>query len=248
MPEYDTLGGWGDKAKVAYFLDNADIIVPRRTEQVAMLIDLLPQARETGEFSVLDLGAGFGAITEQILQRYPRASVTCVDGSAAMFALARERLQKYGEQVKIVLADLADASWRRSVTGAFDAAVSAIAIHHLTNERKQQLYREVFELLGTTGILLNNDVVATPAALKPRFEALNLAAIQEQDRARRGVSRSIEQIQAEMREQLRLAGERHQSHIAPLSEQLQWLRDAGFGSVDCYWRYLDCAIFGGVKG
>jgi hypothetical protein len=50
-----------------------------------------------------------------------------------------------------------------------------------------------------------------------------------------------------MREQLRLAGERHHSHIAPLETQLEWLREASFDSVDCYWRYLDCAIFGGVK-
>jgi SAM-dependent methyltransferase len=137
--------------------------------------------------------------------------------------------------------------WRGSVTGLFDAAVSAIAIHHLTHERKQQLYREVFDLLGPGGILLNDDVVVTPPALKARFEALNLAAIQEQDQALRGVSRTIEQIQAEMRERLRLAGERHHSHIAPLETQLRWLREAGFDSVDCYWRYLDCAIFGGVK-
>ena len=50
-----------------------------------------------------------------------------------------------------------------------------------------------------------------------------------------------------MSEQLRLAGRRHQSHIAALGDQLAWLREAGFTSVDCYWRYLDLAIFGGVK-
>jgi hypothetical protein len=105
----------------------------------------------------------------------------------------------------------------------------------------------VYKLLAPGGIFFNNDVVATPPALKARFEVLNLAAIQEQERAQRGVARTSEQIQAEMREQLRLAGDRHQSHIAPLSDQLVWLTEAGFKSVDCYWRYLDLAIFGGVK-
>ena len=163
--------------------------------------------------------------------------------------------------MKILKADLAEPSWSsilkplaRSSTGGdrddgavFDAAVSAIAIHHLTHQRKRELDREVFQLLAPGGIFLNNDVVATPPALKARFEALNLAAIQEQERARRGVAHTIEQIRAEMREQLRLAGDRHQSHIAPLSDQLAWLSEAGFKSVDCYWRYLDLAIFGGVR-
>jgi tRNA (cmo5U34)-methyltransferase len=259
MPNDDTLCGWGNEAKVAYFLANADVIVPRRTEQINLLSELLPYPHDAG-FSVLDLGAGFGAITEQILEHYRRATVTCVDGSEAMVAHATERLQKYGGRVKILKADLAERSWSDvlkfragSYAGGvkgedvFDAAVSAIAIHHLTHQRKRELDREVFQLLVPSGIFLNNDVVATPSALKARFEVLNLAAIQEQERAQRGVARPSEQIQAEMREQLRLAGGRHQSHIAPLIDQLGWLTEAGFKSVDCYWRFLDLAIFGGVK-
>ncbi len=246
MADNDTLCGWGDKAKVAYFLANANIIVPRRAEQINLLIELLPQPTNA-PISVLDLGAGFGAITERILEHHPRVTVTSVDGSDAMIAHARERLNKYGDRVKIFKADLAEASWPDGFTGGFDAAVSAIAIHHLTHNRKRELYREVFRLLGRGGIFLNNDVVTTPPALKLRFEALNLAAIEEQERAKGGVARTIEQIQAEMREQLRLAGGPHHSHIAPLGEQLAWLAEAGFTSVDCYWRYLDLAIFGGVK-
>jgi cyclopropane fatty-acyl-phospholipid synthase-like methyltransferase len=247
MPADDTLCGWGDEAKVDYFFANADVIVPRRAEQINLLADLLPQAPEA-PLSVLDLGAGFGAVSEQILNRYLRATVTCVDGSAVMVARATERLLKYGERVRILRADLADAAWKAVVKGTvFEVVVSAIAIHHLTHERKRELDREVFQLLVPGGIFLNNDIVATPAALKTRFEDLNIAAIQDQERARRGSARTKEQIRAEMQEQLRLAGGRHQSHIASLGDQLGWLREAGFKSIDCYWRYLDLAIFGGVK-
>jgi tRNA (cmo5U34)-methyltransferase len=260
MPDDDTLCGWGNDAKVAYFLANADVIVPRRVEQLNLLTELLPYPPDAA-VSVLDLGAGFGAVTEQILKHYLRATVTCVDGSQAMVAHATERLRKYGDRVKILKADLAEPSWssvlvpiaRVSAGGGkgagavFDAAVSAIAIHHLTHQRKRELDCEVFQLLAPGGVFLNNDVVATPPALKARFEALNLAAIQEQERAQRGNARTIEQIRAEMHEQLRLAGGRHQSHIASLGDQLTWLIEAGFKSVDCYWRYLDLAIFGGAK-
>jgi tRNA (cmo5U34)-methyltransferase len=260
MADEDTLCGWGDESKIAYFLANADIIVPRRAEQVALLTELLPYPSDA-RIAVLDLGAGYGAITEQVLEHYPRAFATCVDGSQGMVAHATERLRKYGERVKVLKADLTERSWPGIVKSAegfssaknereapiFDAAVSAIAIHHLTHERKRELCREVFRLLAPGGIFLNNDLVATPPALKDRFEELNLVAIQQQERAHRGVARPLEQIQAEIHEQFRLAGGRHHSHIAPLSDQLTWLTEAGFESVDCYWRYLDLAIFGGVK-
>jgi hypothetical protein len=85
--------------------------------------------------------------------------------------------------------------------------------------------------------------------LRARFEELNLLVIQEQDRLKRGWERPLEEIhsEAEMREQLQAAGPQHHSQIANLSDQLEWLREAGLKSVDCYWKYLDLSIFGGVK-
>jgi len=242
----DTLCGWGDKRKVSYFVENAEIIVPHRREQLAFLLDLFPWPHDTG-ISVLDLGAGFGAITEEILRQYRNAVVTCVDGSREMLSLARERLQSRGEQVRLHFADLAEASWHRGIDGPFDVSVSGLAIHHLTDARKRELYREVSTLLRPGGFFFNNDIVIAPPALKSHFEQLTLHIIQKQDESKRGVARAREQIEVEMREQLRLAGGQHHSHIASLTDQLTWLREAGFSSVDCYWKYLDLAIFGGAK-
>jgi tRNA (cmo5U34)-methyltransferase len=244
--DHDTLCGWGDRGKVAWFVENAETVIPRRREQLGLLAELIPAPRDAA-IAVLDLGAGFGAVTEQILTRYVNASVTCVDGSAEMVRIARERMAKYGARVRFCNGDLAEAAWRRPVGGSFEAAVSAVAIHHLSDERKRVLYREVYELLRPGGVFLNNDLVATPQVLRTRFEELNLLAIQEQDRLKRGWERPLEEIHAEMREQLQAAGPQHHSQIADLSDQLEWLREAGFKSVDCYWRYLDLSIFGGAK-
>jgi 2-polyprenyl-3-methyl-5-hydroxy-6-metoxy-1,4-benzoquinol methylase len=95
MAERDTLCGWGDRRKIAYFVENHEVIVPRRGEQLAMMVDLLPLPPDA-QVSVLDLGSGFGVLTEQILIRFPRATVTCVDGSSAIIELARDRLSKTG--------------------------------------------------------------------------------------------------------------------------------------------------------
>ncbi|MGE0827561.1 MAG: class I SAM-dependent methyltransferase [Candidatus Binatia bacterium] len=245
MADHDTLCGWGEQGKVAYFFANADTLIPKRHEQLRFLVDLFVWPPEE-PIAVLDLGAGFGAVTEEVLARYPHATVTCVDGSTEMMRLARERLAKYGERVRLHFADLAAASWLDNLHAPFHAVVSGIAIHHLTDERKQALYREVFALLRPGGLFLNNDAVTTPPLLKERFETIQYREIQEQERRKRGVVRSVAEIQAEMNAGFRTAGQH--SPLAPLKEQLNWLEAAGFQSVDCFWKFLNLAIFGGVKG
>jgi hypothetical protein len=35
--------------------------------------------------------------------------------------------------------------------------------------------------------------------------------------------------------------------LAPLDDQIDWLREAGFESVDCHWKWLELALFGGAR-
>jgi tRNA (cmo5U34)-methyltransferase len=123
--------------------------------------------------------------------------------------------------------------------------VSGLAIHHLVDDRKRELYREIYGLVGQGGIFINDEAVASPPGFKARFEALHYRTMQEQERAKFGTARSVEELRAEAEEQRRLAGQ--PSHIAPLATQLAWVSEAGFQSVDCFWRYLGMAIFSGIK-
>lgn len=243
MAEIDTLCGWGEQDKVDYFVANSELIVPNRKEQLDFLVDLLPWQWDE-PIRVLDLGAGYGAVAEAVLHRFYQATVTCVDGSAAMLRHARTRLAKYGDQVELLLRDLAEPEWQQGVVGPFHAVLSAIALHHLTDARKQQLCHEVFALLLPGGLFVNDDVVEVPAFFQEHFALLVDRAIQEQIKMRTGVTRSIEEIRAERAARLRPTGH---SHIASLSTQLEWWRAAGFIAVDCYWKFLNLAIFGGVK-
>jgi len=61
--DHDTLCGWGDRGKVAWFVENAETVIPQRLEQLRLLAELIPSPRDA-EIEVLDLGAGFGAVTE----------------------------------------------------------------------------------------------------------------------------------------------------------------------------------------
>lgn len=243
MAEIDTLCGWGAQEKVDYFVENSELVVPNRKAQLDFLVDLFPWQWDQ-PIRVLDLGAGYGAVAEAILHRFYRATVTCVDGSEAMLRHARTRLAKYGDQVELVLRDLAEPDWHAGIAGPFHAVVSAIALHHLTDERKRHLCREVFALLLPGGLFVNDDVVEVPPFFQEHFALLMDRAIQEQIKTRTGTTRSIEEIRAERAARMRPTSH---SHIASLQTQLEWWRAAGFSAVDCYWKFLSLAIFGGVK-
>jgi len=61
-----------------------------------------------GDETVLDAGCGSGRVTELLVERLPRGRVVALDGSPSMLEQARRRLQRFGDRVEYVLADLAD--------------------------------------------------------------------------------------------------------------------------------------------
>jgi tRNA (cmo5U34)-methyltransferase len=103
--------------------------------------------------------------------------------------------------------------------GQFDAVISSFAIHHVVHERKHRLYKEIFDALRPGGVFCNLEQVASPS---PRLHAEFLRAI------------SWEQ-------------EDPSNKLLDLETQLEWLREIGFGDVDCHWKWRELALFAGVK-
>jgi len=108
---------------------------------------------------VLDVGAGYGFVTEELLRVFPRARVTLQDYSELMFAHARRRLAKVADQLTYVLCDLTDPEWTQRVGGPFDLIVSAIAIHNLRDMKAiAACYRGIARLLKPGAQFLNYDI------------------------------------------------------------------------------------------
>jgi ubiquinone/menaquinone biosynthesis C-methylase UbiE len=111
------------------------------------------------EISVLDVGGGYGAVTEEVLSAFPRARVTLQDYSEPMLAEARQRLAAHSGRTEFVLADLRDLSWVDGVGGPFDLVVSAIAIHNLRDiEAIAASYRGIARLLKPGAAFLDYDL------------------------------------------------------------------------------------------
>jgi ubiquinone/menaquinone biosynthesis C-methylase UbiE len=135
--------------------------IPRHAARRLRLREMLSLASlaQAGDIAVLDVGGGYGIVSEEVLRLFPRAAVTLQDYSEPMLGHARQRLAPYDDRTRYVLADLCDLSWVDRVAGPFDLIVSAIAIHNLGNlQRIRACYRGIAHLLKPGASFLNYDL------------------------------------------------------------------------------------------
>jgi SAM-dependent methyltransferase len=122
------------------------------------MLALAPVASDA-VINVLDVGAGYGLVSEQVLTMFPRARVTLQDYSAPMFEHARRRLQVHDRQITYVLSDLRNPGWTRDLHAPFDLVVSGLAIHNLREPALMRAcYRDIHRTLLRTGIFLDYDL------------------------------------------------------------------------------------------
>ncbi len=227
---------WRDNEMVANWVARSDERERGRLSARQMMADLLPFS--VGEsFTFVDLGAGTGAASRAVLDRYPRARAVLADYSPQMMEEGRRELEAYEGRFSYVEIDLEQGRWPAELEAGLQAVISSLCVHHLTDRRKEGLFGEIFERLAPGAWYLNYDPVK---AEDPEVEQAWAAAHDRRDpqAAERRAHRSEE-------EQARY--ENHVRHIIPLSPQLGFLRAAGFEAVDAYWKELDHVIMGGRR-
>jgi tRNA (cmo5U34)-methyltransferase len=216
---------WFDEDFVGRWIGQQEGRAAERRRQFVLVRSLVPKTPDQ-EFRYINLGAGPGNLDEVLLEQFKGAQATLVDGSMAMLAEARKRLERFEDRVEFVQGNLSSPQWTGAVQGPFDVAVSTIALHNLRDAgRIRELYEEIFHLLGHGGIFLNLDYVRpTRDTLRP------LAAWAGRD------------------PEAGLSG-RFGGRGAPgtLEEQVGWLREAGYTAADCFWKEFQVALFGGLR-
>lgn len=200
--------GWRDPGRVAEYLSRE---IPHRDIAEAMLLQALPPGLEC----FIDLGTGNGRLIGLVREQYPHARALGVDFSEPMLAQAGERFA--GDP----LVDLRKHDLGRPlpIHAPVDVVVSALAIHHLEDTRKQSLFREIHTLLRPGGVFVNLDLVAA-------------ASSEQHAQFRLAIGRSQDDLAD------RLAG---------LCDQLEWLRQAGFEDADCQFKWLQLVLIAGTR-
>ena len=169
---------------------------------------------------ILDLGAGDGRLLALLRLDRPQARGVVTDLSPTMLDAARARFGG-DAMVDVVAHDLDAPLSALGGAGAFDAIVSCFAIHHCSHARKRALYAEVLALLEPGGVFYNLEHVASPT---PELHEAFFAAL--------GMTP---------------ADEDQSNQLLDVETQLGWLREIGFAQVDCFWKWRELAVFGGVK-
>jgi SAM-dependent methyltransferase len=203
---------WQSPEHALEYLRRADR-VPHRTEGEATLLAEVPASAEC----LLDLGAGGGRLLDLLLAHCPSATGVAVDFSPLMLEKLRAKYGA-GRRVQVVEHNL---DQPLPVLGSFDVIASSFAIHHVTHERKRELFQEVFDRLRPGGVFANLEHVSSPTAeIHQRFlEAFGITS-EEEDPS---------------------------NILLDVETQLAWLREVGFVEVDCFWKWRELALLAGRK-
>ncbi len=235
---------WKSETLVANFLSGVRGGIPYAADQIAMMLRIVA-AGEGPVARFLDLGSGDGALAAAVLSQFPRAEATLLDFSAPMMDAARVRLGDDDARHRFVLADFGQRGWADAVAdrAPFDLIVSGYAIHHQPDEGKRRVYAEIYELLAPGAFFINVEHVrpATPWLERVADELMidSIHAYHE----RTGTGKSREHVARDHVHRPDKAA----NILSPVEDQCDWLREIGYEDVDCYFKVLELAVFGGRK-
>lgn len=219
--------------------------MPDREQRFDAMLELVEAVAGPAP-EVLDLASGTGSITARLLDRLPNGRSVAVDVDPALLAIARATFDS-DDRVRIVAADLADPGWPRAIgESGFDAVLTATALHWLSAEALQRVYRDVFGLLRPGGLLVNADhmpddglptaTAALEEARRSRRAAATAAGVPDWDAWWREVRRHPELKALVAERDRRFGGNHAHSFVPTMAWHLDALRAAGFAEVGLIWR------------
>jgi cyclopropane fatty-acyl-phospholipid synthase-like methyltransferase len=219
------------------------LLVPRKDELLEAIVDLFPFGPDEA-FTVLDVGAGQGALSARILERFARARVMLFDASTEMLAVAEERLAHFTPRFSIVAGDFNRAGWHAPIAWPVSAIVSAIALQYLQPERRASFFQEVYALLDAPGYFAHGGSFDSEhGSVQAYLDRTRLEHTQRQLRKLEGREVPLERL----REHWRVESARAGINRLRLNEQIHLLEQAGFAHVETVWRYLSVAMVVGYK-
>jgi tRNA (cmo5U34)-methyltransferase len=204
-------------------------LVPGFDDFYRAAIDLIQFPRDSS-LKVLDLGAGTGLMAAFIAYSFPNARITMVDISNEMLERARARFELAGPRFRFEVSDYGV----DRIQEKYDAIVSALSIHHLSDEQKRSLFKRIHGALNDDGVFVNAEQFrcATPERHKFHHERW-LTRVRELGVDDRDLAAALERMKFD--------------RAATLEDQLEWMREAGFRDIDCAYKNLIFAVYCGLK-
>lgn len=210
--------------------------IPLYAEIQSLMVSLLPFSKKE-YIRVLDLGCGTGGTSVVLLKEFPLARVTGIDNSPAMLEVASGKVKQTTWRVDFLCQDikrpLPQGEGRGE--GGFDAILAAFSLHYLNEEEKKELFAGCLAALKPGGVFIDAEAVLSQS------EKVYQTYLEKWKEFQRSNGFSDEEIGTHMLKFIR--------DVKPVTVQRQaeLMADAGFADVECYFKYLNWAVFGGYK-
>lgn len=178
---------------------------------------------------VLDLGAGTGLLTSFWYKEFGSAEYVLTDIAEDMLDVSRKRFAGL-ENVRCCVSDFT----KELPEGDFDAIISALAIHHLDDGGKAELFGKIYDKLPKGGIFVNYDqFCAGTEPFNARFDAFWERQLRESDLTA---------------EDIRLWKERRKldRECSP-EEEAEMLKKCSFSYVKCVYSYNKFSVIAAIK-
>jgi len=233
---------WEQKEKLGKYIGGIRQFFPLASEQLDVIARIIYRFNPEVK-TFLDLGCGDGFMGYYVFEMFPDSRGIFMDASNEMITRAKAKQNSFHAQ--LFVGDFSNADWIKPLPEnvKFDLVISGYAIHHIENEKKKRLYKQIYNLLNPNGIFLNLEHVLSPTDdLEKLFR--NLFDDRMFDYHKHiGDGKTKEEVIEKYHDPNHAALNR----LEFVEKQCNWLREIGFKQVDCYMKIFELALFGGVR-
>ncbi len=207
----------------------------RKQEMLDVTLRLLRESVPVGA-SLLEIGCGSGLFTQRLAASGHFGTLHATDGADAMLEIARSQFALPVTPVTLGPLDFTQQNWSRQFLPVqFDAVTSAMALHHAAD--KQQVFRQVFEVLSPSGVFVIPDHMAGSSP------AVDRLIDRERGRVKLTNDAPTDEDLEMFAEADRQSQEKQGNRCESVSRYLSYLQGTGFTNTDCLWRSYWLAVF-----
>lgn len=225
--------GFSYFAEIAASYDRVQsVLSPPYERGLEMIVELIP-VNPDARFDFVDLGCGTAEPTARVLERFGKATGTCIDSEPEMLRIAKRKLTPYSGRYEVREADITDCAIPRC-----DLVFSAKTFHHVHPDRLPSLIARIASALRPGGCFILYDTMS----VGPAWSA---AVRQQASRFReRHVQRAIdsgrvtrEEIDArrEYKRMMKASG-KDVEYEHGAEDLIRTMKEAGFEEVAVVWR------------
>ncbi|MGK7945653.1 MAG: trans-aconitate 2-methyltransferase [Microcystaceae cyanobacterium] len=226
-------------ANTQYFDQGIRQLLPHYDEMLNALTACIP----TTASRILELGCGTGELSLKLLNHCPDAHLVALDYSPRMIDFTREKLLQAQLEQRVTLIQGDFGAWAKgdlseAIGTGFDACVSSLAIHHLTDEMKQELFVCIGKNIKQGGCFWNAD----PILQESEFLRETYQYLREKWSNNQGIDGEFVRSKIGQSEPQGYSG---QDRLASLLTHQTMLSQAQFKTFAIPWHFFGLAIFGG---